>query len=147
MPQKFCYESDMTRNSAHDSKPASSTRNVQRRFHVPPARRRTEFEDLLCDAISKSVAVELRYRASDGSEINWRTYGPDVVYFASEDKLTVRVFGRILSDPKDPSQVGPCTLEVGRIAEMRITQTPFEPDGMLDPFDFAYRNGIICKAV
>ncbi len=109
--------------------------------------RRHDWEGVLCEAIAKGVSVELRYDGTDGIDRAFREYGPAAVYRSGDDAGRICVSGEVISNPDEPQKIGPCTFEVGKIIDLRLTVRRFQPDPRFDPSAAKYRNGIICKAV
>jgi hypothetical protein len=106
----------------------------------PPAPRNIPFENLLCQAIRELRVVEIRYE----TDRLFRTYEPAAVFPTSKGKTCVS--GVQLTDPNDPvDQHEPHDFEVGKIAELRLTDTKFQPDPRFDRFGSKYKHGIICS--
>ena len=105
-----------------------------------PARRKPEFENMLCEAISKRVQVELCYER----ELITRCFEPYGVYKSTRDKILVA--GTQIDNPNKPrDRFKPHNLEVGKISRLTLTSTVFTPDHRFDPTDSRYANGFICR--
>lgn len=104
-----------------------------------PVARKPHFETLLCEAISKGVAVKLRYqKPGEMPDAVSRSFGPLAVYYSEHMKVCV-------SGEQLGSGSRPHNFEVGRIVDMSITSDPFRPSGTIDYTQRKYRNGIICR--
>lgn len=105
----------------------------------PPAPRNQGFENLLCQAIRERRVVELRY----DDDAQFRRFEPAAVYNTAKHKICVS--GVQLTNPNEPGdEQGPHNFEVGKIADLTLTDVNFQPDPRFDRFDAKYKNGIIC---
>ena len=112
---------------------------------LPAAPRNRGFETILCEAIRHGVTVELRYDGTDGIDRSNREFGPAVVHYSTANAARVCVSGQVLNNSDEPSKIGPCDFEVGKIVSLSLTDRPFKPDPRLDLTNAKFRNGIICK--
>ncbi|WP_430444069.1 hypothetical protein [Sphingorhabdus contaminans] len=108
----------------------------------PPAMRKTQYENLLCQAIASSVTVMLRY----DDDLQFREFGPTAVYYSDEGRTKVLVSGEQFSNPNDyQSKNGPHNFEVDRIVDLKLGSNAFNPDARISVSDNKYRYGIICS--
>ncbi len=105
-----------------------------------PASRKPNIEGALCDAIQKRLVVELRYE----NETGFREFEPSAVYFTTRGKVCVSGL-ETRDDNPGTEPLGPHNFEVGRIADLRITNRQFIPDPRFDRRNPKYRNGILCS--
>jgi hypothetical protein len=99
-----------------------------------PAPRNPVAESALCLAIRNQVLVELRH----GDDFQPRTFAPYVVYWTS--KGAVCVFGMQVNPSTPSDRADTHNLEVGRIRQVDITPTHFEPDPTFDLSSARYRD-------
>ena len=124
---------------------ASPSKRVKNPFAPPkqedrPALRKLHFEQQLCEAIRARKLVEIRYE----DDLTYRLFAPYAVYKSTKDK--VNVSGTQVSNPSQPlDRNEPRVFEVGKITDMRITDSVFTPDSRFDRFDPRYKDGIICS--
>ena len=108
---------------------------------APPAMRKVQFENLLCQAIAAKVTVMLRYE----DDLQFREYGPSVVYYSDQGRMKALVSGEQISNSNDYSpKNGPHNFEVGKIADLKTSTNTFDPDARISLSDNKYRHGIIC---
>ena len=105
-----------------------------------PAARRWDFERLLCEAISKRVLVNLRYK----DDRHDRLVAPYAVYNSSKGKVLLACT-QITNPEKPLDRWEPRNLEVGLMTSVALTDTQFKVDSRFDPFDARYQNGFICR--
>jgi hypothetical protein len=106
----------------------------------PPVQRRTDFEKLLCEAISKHLRVRLRYK----TDIAERTYDPYAVYFTSNHKVCVT--GTQISNPAKPLDNGkPHILEVGHLRSLELTSVRFHVEVWYTGSSKKFAGGTICE--
>lgn len=103
------------------------------------ARRRQDFEELLCQAIRDRVRVQLRY----DDDFVTRLFEPTAVYWSSQEQVCVT--GIQIVHPTDPSGRQARDFEVGKITALTLTEDSFVPERRFDRFDPKYDRGIICS--
>lgn len=132
--------------SLHGFKHGSGTggKIQPKRDHSSVTRKR-EFEDMICEAIKRGVAVELRYRNPDGDlDTEFRMFAPAAVYISQQEKFCVS--GVQIVNPHD-LHAGPLprNFEIGRIVELRLTDKAYPHLAPIEDRDKKYGNGIICR--
>jgi hypothetical protein len=106
----------------------------------PAAPRRTDFETMLCQAISRRETVTLRYK----NDVAERTFDPYAVYFSSTDKVCV-AGNQVLNPAKPLERNEPHNLEVGKITSLTLGGPHFTVDNRFNRHDEKYAKGIICS--
>jgi hypothetical protein len=103
-----------------------------------PSRRRRDLEKALSAAIRHTKVVTLR---SDEDPAD-RAFEPHGIYVSIDGRYCVA--GRQVAGPGKAGKRGVRrNLEIGRIAELLLTDASFAPDTGLDPRDEEYRHGIV----
>jgi uncharacterized DUF497 family protein len=102
--------------------------------------RNYQFEQELCNAISKRVLVKLKYD-TDTAE---RTFACHGVYYSTNAK--VLVVGTQIDNPAEPSENNqPRNFEIGKLTSISLTEIAFIPDERFNPSDKRYSSGFIAK--
>jgi pSer/pThr/pTyr-binding forkhead associated (FHA) protein len=100
----------------------------------------TQWQQPLCQAISKRKSVDLRYK----NDLQYRRFDPYAVYRSTKDNLCVSgLQTKNNNKPLDPAE--PRVFDLSEIKDVRITDASFIPDSRFDRHDPRYKNGIICS--
>lgn len=105
---------------------------------APAVRRKPAFEEMLCKAVQQRLRVALVY-GHDGAE---RMFDPYAIYESCGGAM--RVAGNQLHD-REQDMLD--SLEIGKIAILRVTDVSFEVDRRFDRHDPKFAQGRVCCSV
>lgn len=116
-------------------------RGLKAAVSEPVAPRRRDFEQQLCAAMDGRQLVELRY----DDDVAPRLFQPEGLFQSAKGKVCVA--GVQVRNPNKLGEDGdPHTFEVGKIADLRVSEARFLHPVRFDPTDPKYQNGVICCA-